>query len=403
MADEDFEIDVYGDANPDGDSKIEDANNQAYDNNTSITIANGSNPPEPDNHDAGDNHANYDAQDQHPVDSHEDHGGQPRQHQQGVKRKGESDDRPVDPGATSCLQISDLNWWTTDDDIRGWVAQASCEDELKDITFSEHKVNGKSKGSVHVTLVTHEWLFVFANINHSQAYLEFSSQQAATAAKHQIEQAGSEGAGAQPGGKKHTVIYSSPSSNPFRTLPKDATGRGKDTPSSRGGATNNFNDRGGGGGGFRGRGGFNPRGGGGGFNRNFGGGNMGGGGGGFHNNNMGGGGGGFGGNMGAAGGFGFNNNMGGGGGNFGFRGGMMGGNMGPGMRGGGMRGGRGGMGPTMNPGVGPGMNNGMMGGMGGMGMPMMPFQQPHFNPAFFGGNQQTDWQNPHGAKRPRGE
>jgi hypothetical protein len=57
----------------------------------------------------------------------------------------------------------------------------------------------------------------------------------------------------------------------------------------------------------------------------------------------------------------------------------------------------------MNPAVGAGLNNGMMGGMGGMGMPMMGFQQPHFNPAFFAGNQQTDWQNPHGAKRPRGE
>ncbi|TGJ86476.1 hypothetical protein E0Z10_g2296 [Xylaria hypoxylon] len=93
-----------------------------------------------------------------------------------------------------------------------------------------------------------------------------------------------------------------------------------------------------------------------------------------------------------------------GGGGFGFRGGMMGGNMGGGMRGG-MRGGRGGgMGPGMNPGVGAGMNNGLMGGMGGMGMPMMGFQQPHFNPAFFNNNnQQTDWQNPHGAKRPRGE
>lgn len=65
--------------------------------------------------------------------------------QQGVKRK-ELDERPTDPDATAALLISDLFWWTTDDDIRGWVAQAGCEDELKDVTFSEHKVNGKSKG-----------------------------------------------------------------------------------------------------------------------------------------------------------------------------------------------------------------------------------------------------------------
>jgi hypothetical protein len=66
--------------------------------------------------------------------------------QQGVKRKESSDDRTLDSDSTSALFISDLYWWTTDDDIRGWVNQAGCEDELKDVTFSEHKVNGKSKG-----------------------------------------------------------------------------------------------------------------------------------------------------------------------------------------------------------------------------------------------------------------
>ena len=64
---------------------------------------------------------------------------------QGVKRK-EFDDRPSDPDATTALIISDLFWWTTDDDVRGWANQADAEDELKDVIFSEHKVNGKSKG-----------------------------------------------------------------------------------------------------------------------------------------------------------------------------------------------------------------------------------------------------------------
>lgn len=63
----------------------------------------------------------------------------------GVKRK-DYDDRPSDPDATSALLISDLFWWETDDDIRGWIASAGSEEELKDVTFSEHKVNGKSKG-----------------------------------------------------------------------------------------------------------------------------------------------------------------------------------------------------------------------------------------------------------------
>lgn len=65
---------------------------------------------------------------------------------QGLKRKDGSDDRPIDANATTALFISELHWWVTDDDIRGWANQSQCEDELEDITFSEHKVNGKSKG-----------------------------------------------------------------------------------------------------------------------------------------------------------------------------------------------------------------------------------------------------------------
>lgn len=66
--------------------------------------------------------------------------------QQGVKRKEGSDDRPTDPGATTALLINDLHWWQNEDDVRGWANQSGCEDELKEVTFNEHKVNGKSKG-----------------------------------------------------------------------------------------------------------------------------------------------------------------------------------------------------------------------------------------------------------------
>ena len=65
---------------------------------------------------------------------------------QGLKRKDGVDDRYVDPGATTALFVSELHWWVNDDDVRGWANQSRCEDELEDITFSEHKVNGKSKG-----------------------------------------------------------------------------------------------------------------------------------------------------------------------------------------------------------------------------------------------------------------
>lgn len=67
--------------------------------------------------------------------------------QQGKKRKqGEEDERAMDPGATGALMLNDLNWWIGEEDIRGWANQSGCEDELVDITFNEHKVNGKSKG-----------------------------------------------------------------------------------------------------------------------------------------------------------------------------------------------------------------------------------------------------------------
>ncbi|EER24454.1 hypothetical protein D8B26_005227 [Coccidioides posadasii str. Silveira] len=318
--------------------------------------------------------------------------------QQGVKRKESPTDRPTDPDATSALYISDLYWWTTDDEIRGWVNAAGCESELKDVTFSEHKVNGKSKG---------------------QAFVEFTSPQAATAAKHQIESLNA----AQQSARKYSVNYTQPHTNPFRTLPKDNPMRGKDDrsrSSSAGfnspvqgmnfGMGNTGGYRGGRGGGFN-RGGMNM----GGFNanRNF-------------SNPMGSGG--F--QGGAMGGAGFQGTPVGGMqpyGGFGNRGGMMGSNMrgGPNMRG---RGGMGGpMGGNMMPvggmgGVGmggmgmggmggmggmPNQMGGMMGGMqGGMGMQGQGFQgqNPHFNPAFFGQHGGSDgaW-NPHGAKRTRQE
>lgn len=54
--------------------------------------------------------------------------------------------RETNPNADFALVISDLQWWESDDDIRGWANLAGQEDHLKDITFSEFKVNGKSKG-----------------------------------------------------------------------------------------------------------------------------------------------------------------------------------------------------------------------------------------------------------------
>ncbi|PCG89365.1 Nucleotide-binding, alpha-beta plait [Penicillium occitanis (nom. inval.)] len=384
MAEEDnFDLDIYGDGGYNGQEGPElildapetnghEGGEGQYGNNDNTQAANGQ-------------------EGQHQIQSTA--GQAPQQQapvQQGQKRKtSSSEDRPTDPDATTALFISELFWWTTDDDIRGWVNEANAEDELKDVTFSEHKVNGKSK---------------------SQAYVEFSTLQAATAVKRLIEHYASTG---QPG-RKHSANYTNPHQNPFRTLPKDAPTRKDDRnnrPFNQPGTQNmgygmNNMASGNAGGGFRGgRGGFN-RGGMGYNNRNYSGGmNTG-----------------FQGAGGPMGGGGFNNPMGGGmggyGGGFNNRGGNM---MGGGMRGGPNMRGRGGgpnmggapnmMGMGMNPMGGMGMNPAMAGGMNPMmGNMGMGFQAGNFNPNFGGGfqgnpqmgNDQGSW-NPHGAKRTRQE
>lgn len=221
---------------------------------------------------------------------------------QGVKRK--SDDRQVDSGATTALVIDDLHWWISEDDIRGWVNEAAAEDDLIEVSFNEHKVNGKSKG---------------------QAYLAFNSPHASTAAKHRIEDL-TEGPGSS---RKFAVSFASSTHNPYKTLPKDAPARAKEDRNSAYNTRGNYSR--GDNPGFRGRGR--------GFDR-----------GGYNNRNFSGPAGGYNNNNGA-----FQNNMGMMNNNFGFnRGGMgnMRGNMG-GMRG------RGGMNSMMPMGFNP-----MMAGMG---------------------------------------
>ncbi len=147
MAEADFEIDFYGDAANDQQNHQEGGHKE------------GENEYRGDH----DDHGKVDHGDQGHHDDHGDHDQHNREehgddHQrraseaedtssrQGVKRKSEEDDRPVDANATAAVMISELSWWTTDDDIRGWLRGADCEAEVKELTFSEHKVNGKSKG-----------------------------------------------------------------------------------------------------------------------------------------------------------------------------------------------------------------------------------------------------------------
>ena len=140
MADEEFEIDVYGD-NDHGDDGHGQHGDQGYEGDD----AHHANGDEGHHEQYHDDHGDDNIDEGH-ADHTEGHNPAPQRPPQGVKRKEGSDDRPVDPGATSALMVSELNWWNTDDDIRGWVRQVGCENELKEITFSEHKNNGKSNG-----------------------------------------------------------------------------------------------------------------------------------------------------------------------------------------------------------------------------------------------------------------
>ncbi|KAI9669034.1 MAG: hypothetical protein M1831_000626 [Alyxoria varia] len=267
---------------------------------------------------------------------------------------------PLDSDATSALVISEMQWWTNDDDIRGWANKCSHEHDLKDITFAEYKINGKSRGS---------------------AYVEFTSAKAASAVKHLLNpdnHKGEKKTSSQPFNKPVTASYAQPNSNPFLATAKDGPNRQNNTTPTNTHNNNAANQsfRGGGHqGNFRGRGmgsrgNHNFRGGGGGmgFQSGGGAGQMNGG---FNNGQIGGG---FGGPM--------NNTGGGFGGGFGNRGAgnmsMTGGNM---RGGGGPARGRGGAGGNMNMmganvpmGMGGGMQmqNGMpMGPMGNMGLGMM--------------------------------
>jgi hypothetical protein len=151
MAEDDFEIDIYGDESTDqqGTKPQDDGQAEQHDG------ADGQEAQDDTmNHEEYAEQEHYNGEEQyegHNQDTARSKTKTPHgdaKPPQGTKRKSESvsDERPVDPGATTALLMSELNWWDTDDDIRGWTRDAGAEDELEDITFSEHKANGKSKG-----------------------------------------------------------------------------------------------------------------------------------------------------------------------------------------------------------------------------------------------------------------
>jgi hypothetical protein len=268
--------------------------------------------------------------------------------------------RPVDPGALPSLKLSELHWWTTEEDVRAFCAAANTEHELKELAFGEHKINGKSRG---------------------EAYLEFTSPAAATATKREVERANAESAAKEPGSgaRDKFQAWYTPMGNPYRGKDgavgdKKFGGQAGKFNNQGGAYNNNYQNRGnfsGGRGNYQRGGGYNN-------NNNM----MGRGGGGagananwgmngpstvaaWQNPMMGG----FNNNMAGYGNMGYNNMMGGG------RGGMMNNMMGGGrggfngMNGMGAMGNMGamGMGNMMNMGGGMNMNGGGRGGGGMMG------------------------------------
>lgn len=143
MAEEDFDIDFYGDDGDDG-NEAPQPQQQHQDDHQDEHRDEQDDYRDDSQDNGGDDRMDERHHDRNSHDAHDEADESPSR--QGTKRKSEEDDRPVDPNATAAIMISELNWWTTDDDIRGWLRAAECEGEVKELTFSEHKVNGKSKG-----------------------------------------------------------------------------------------------------------------------------------------------------------------------------------------------------------------------------------------------------------------
>jgi hypothetical protein len=165
MADEDnFDIDIYGDETAQDDHQAAQANQEGYGNGDGMTTEDAANSGAAMDNQYEDTHGNPPAngqtqqslptsaddpkssqlqQQQYPSES----AATPTSSMAGTKRK-TYDGRNVDPNATNSTVVSELHWWHTEDDVRGWCARAEVEDDIKDITFNEHKVNGKSKGYV---------------------------------------------------------------------------------------------------------------------------------------------------------------------------------------------------------------------------------------------------------------
>ncbi|KAI9227907.1 MAG: hypothetical protein DHS80DRAFT_31347 [Piptocephalis tieghemiana] len=100
---------------------------------------------------------------------------------------------PLDPGATVALTVTELQWWTSEEDLREMAKEVQQDQAVKEIAFSEHKGNGKSRGI---------------------AFMLFSSATSAQAVKRHLESK-------TIGEKSVQAIFTHQTTNPYKTGPKD--------------------------------------------------------------------------------------------------------------------------------------------------------------------------------------
>ncbi|KAG0763674.1 hypothetical protein G6F57_006212 [Rhizopus arrhizus] len=104
--------------------------------------------------------------------------------------------RGISNQPTSSIYLGELHWYTTDKDIKSLLEKANLIDHLKELTFFEYKMNGKSKGIV---------------------FLEFDNEEYASHAKDIFERTEFD--------NKRVYALFTTSSNPFRHLPKESNNK----------------------------------------------------------------------------------------------------------------------------------------------------------------------------------